>query len=517
MVLFFFLKEKDGIKRLEMTAKKVVSIIVALAVLAGAGYLARQYWLGYLPLGQKKPGAGISVPGKGAQKTKVCYVCPMHTQIIKEKPGECPICGMTLLKKEIPEAGATTGPAGGTMGNMTGMQGMPGMETPGAKAEEAAAGPAELKQITLDPRERMLANVATSEVRRGSMSQDVYTVGKIAVAETSLRKINARYGGRIERLAVNFTGQHVRKGQLIMSIYSPELLATQKEYIIAKQSSARLKNSDFPEIAKGSDSVLDAARTRMRLWGMTDPQIAALDTSGEARPVIDIYSPVSGTVMDIKARQGDYVMEGGELYTVADLSRVWMWAEVYEYEFSKVSMGARAEVTAEAFPGRTFKGVVDFIDPSVNPESRTVRVRVDLPNAGGMLKPEMFVNAKIFSKAKDGLMAPASAILYTGRGDIAWVEEKPGVFTMREVKVGMRSGDYFQVISGLAEGEKVVTQGGFLIDSEAQLRESAGGGMAGMPGMEMGGKEKAAPAKSGVAPQTTPAPKGGNMKGMPGM
>lgn len=468
--------------------KVFIAIIFGLMVLAGSAYATKDLWLPHLPFGQKGPAA------ETASQCKEVYVCPMHTQIIKERPGDCPICGMSLVKKELTE------------GEGGGMEGMP---MPGGTKAEAG-----LNRVTLDPRQRMLANVATTMVVQKSISHDINTVGKIAVNEQNLRKVTARYGGRIELLAVNFTGQPVRKGQLVMSIYSPELLSTQKEYLIAKQSSARLKNSDFPEIAKGSDGVLDAARTRMKLWGVTDVQIKELDETGEARPVIDIYSPVSGTIMDIKMRQGDYVMEGSEVYTIADLSRVWMLADVYEYEFSKVSLGSEVEVTADAFPGRAFRGRIAFIDPSVNPESRTVKVRVDLPNPSGVLKPEMFVNARIFSKAQRGITIPASAVLYTGNRNVAWVEVEPNVFEPRDLKLGLRSGDEYIVLAGLEEGESVVSQGGFLIDSEAQLRASASGAMPGMPGMDMGGTK---------APSTEKAPGAGNgkakddMKGMPGM
>jgi len=469
--------------------KIFVALMIGLAILAGAAYATKGLWMPHMPFGL----AGTAP--KTAQQCKEVYVCPMHTQIIKERPGDCPICGMTLVKKEIKEEGA---------GKSTG--GMEGMPMPGGGAP-AEAG---LNRVTLDPRQRMLANVATTLVMQKSISQDINTVGKIAVNEQNLRKVTARYGGRIELLAVNFTGQPVRKGQLVMSIYSPELLSTQKEYLIAKQSSERLKNSGFPEIAKGSEGVLDAARTRMKLWGVTDAQIDALDKTGEARPVIDIYSPVSGTIMDIKMRQGDYVMEGSEVYTVADLSRIWMLADVYEYEFSKVSLGSEVEVTADAFPGRVFRGKVAFIDPSVNPESRTVKVRVDLPNPSGILKPEMFVNARIFSKPINGLVVPASAVLYTGNRNVAWVEVEPNIFEPRDLKLGLRSGDDYLVLSGLKEGESVVSQGGFLIDSEAQLRASASGAM---PGMDMGkGKAPTAekPADSGSKGKD-------DMKGMPGM
>ncbi|MGA2192772.1 MAG: efflux RND transporter periplasmic adaptor subunit [Nitrospirota bacterium] len=452
-----------------MNRKKWLLVAAVLIVLAAASaYITKGLWLHFMP--PKLGGAGTAAD---KDKCKEVYTCPMHPQIIREKPGDCPICGMTLVKKKLPQDIAPG------MSNMSGMEGMPGMG-PG-KQETVAAS--ELKRISLDPRERTLANVATTKVIQGNISQDVDTVGRIALDETSIRRITARYGGRIERAAIGFPGQYAQKGQEIAAVYSPELISAQKEYLIAKGSQERLKNSGFPEISSGTEGVLDAARTRLRLWDMTEAQIKGLDETGKVKNSVSIYSPVSGTVTDIKVRQGDYVSEGAEMYTVADLSRVWMQAEVYEYEFSKISTGSNVEVTADAYPGKTFHGRVSFIDPSVNPESRTVRVRVELPNPGGKLKPEMFVNARIYSKPVRGVIVPASSVLYTGRHNISWVESEPGVFEMREVQLGLRSGDSYQVLSGLRPGEMVVTQGGFLIDSEAQLRESAGGGMAGMPGM----------------------------------
>jgi len=475
--------------------KILTLIILFAAVFAASAYLSRSFWLHYTPWGTG--GQAVHAVGAASDQCKTIYTCPMHHQIIRDSPGDCPICGMTLVKKEV---GTSAAPAKGM-----GMKNMP--STPGTTPAEKS-----LKTVTLDPRERMLANVATTQAREESISQEVDTVGKIAVDERNIRKISSRYAGRIEKLAVNFTGQYVRKGQEIFSIYSPEMVTTQKEYLIAKATAARLKSSDFQEIASGSEGVLDAARTRMKLWGLTDAQIRKLDVTGQVNNTVSVYSPVSGTVTDMKARQGDYVTEGGEVFTVSDLSRVWMEAEVYEYEFSKVSLGSRVEVTAEAYPGTVFLGTVSFIDPSVNPDSRTVRVRAELPNKNGLLKPEMFVTAKLLSKPVRGVVVPASAVLYTGKGNVAWVEEKPNVFTMRNVTTGLRSGDNFQILAGLKPGERVVTQGGFLIDSEAQLEQSAGGGgggggMANIPGMEQPGKGTAKP-----SPKQPPA-----KQAMPGM
>jgi len=473
------------------TKTVVVSVITVLAVLAGAAYISRPYWTHWLngtaPVAEEA--GGFKVVEKGGVKYKECYVCPMHKQVIKPAPGDCPICGMTLVKKEVPLEGARPAP---------GME-----EITGIKAKAGTEG---LRRISLDPRQRMLANVATTMVMPKEISQDVYTVGRIAYNEQTIQRVTAWFPGRVEKLYINFTGEYVKKGQRIMAIYSPELVSTEKEYLIAKRSAARLGQSEFPEVTSGADGMLDAARTRLKLWGLTDAQIGELDKTGEVRNSVDIYSPVSGTVTEVMARPGNYLAEGAELYKVVDLGSVWMKAEVYEYEFSKVSMGSKVEVTADAYPGKTFTGRVSFIDPSVNPESRTVGVRADFRNPGGMLKPEMFVNARVFSKPIRALTVPASAVLYTGTRDVAWVEVEPGVFEYREVKLGIRSGDDFQVLLGLREHDMVVTQGAFLLDSEAQLREGSGGGMAGMPGMETEKKQARPTAK----------PKGG-MPGMPGM
>ncbi len=472
--------------------KKLIIFVSILAVLAAGAYLGRGLWAG-------RPASGRQAPAN--KKSETIYTCAMHPQIIRHHPGKCPICGMPLVKKVIPAAGKPEA-------------GQP------AGAGQPAPGMGNITSVALDPRERMLANVATSPVREETLSQEMDTVGTIAVDERNIRKISARYAGRIEKLDVNVTGQYVRKGQELFTIYSPEIVATQKEYLVAKASEKRLLSSDFKEVASGTKGVLDAARTRMKLWGMTGAQIARLDKTGRVSDSISVFSPVSGTVTEISARQGDYVSEGAEVFTVSNLSRVWMEADIYEYQLSKARTGSRVEVTTDAWPGRTFTGRISFIEPSVNPQTRTIRVRADLYNPRGLLKPNMFVAAKIFSPPVRGVFVPSSAVLYTGNGNVAWVEESPGVFTMRSVTVGISSGDNFQILAGLKPGEQVVTQGGFLIDSDAQLRASASGGMAtgggamaNMPGMNMSG------AGQGKTPSRppTPAPPAQKKQTMPGM
>ncbi len=476
-------------KGLVMTAKKsviIISVLVALASIAGAGYLTRGSWMPLLPGVQTTEG-GFKVFEKDGVKYKECYVCPMHPQVVKPAPGSCPICGMDLIKKEIPLEEETKAQEAE----------MPtGMKLP---RETAAMGEgrekefSELKSISLDPRERVLANVATSRVGYEDISMEVYTVGRVAVNEDAIEKAAAWFPGRIERMYVSYVGQTVKKGQRIMSVYSPELVSTQKEYLVARSAAARLEKSGFPEITEGTAGVVEAARTRMKLWGVTDSQIERLEKTGVPDGSVDVYSKVSGTVTMITAREGGYMMEGSELFTVADLGTVWVNAEVYEYEFSKVSVGAHVEITADAFPGHRFHGRVSFIDPVVDNQSRTVRVRAVIKNPSGMLKPEMFVNSLITGTSRRALTVPASAVLYTGRREIVWVESGPGEYEPRVVELGSRSGDRFEVMAGLSEGDMAVSQGGFLIDSEAQLRMSAGGGVhAGHAGMDMGGGQEKA-------------------------
>ncbi|MHB8174008.1 MAG: efflux RND transporter periplasmic adaptor subunit, partial [Nitrospirota bacterium] len=245
--------------------KKIIISIAVLVALGAGGYLSRNLWLRYTPWGAK---AGLPAgPASGRQaannNSQTIYTCAMHTQIIRHHPGNCPICGMPLVKKVIPAVGQVGRPASA--------------DTP---PPAAGQGMGNITSVSLDPRERMLANVATSEAREETISQEIDTVGTIAVNEQKIRKISSRYAGRIERQDVNVTGQYVRKGQELFTIYSPEIVATQKEYLIAKASAARLKTSGFPEIASGTEGVLQAARTRMKLWGLTGAQIKRLDKTG---------------------------------------------------------------------------------------------------------------------------------------------------------------------------------------------------------------------------------------------
>jgi Cu(I)/Ag(I) efflux system membrane fusion protein len=403
---------------------------------------------------------------KTAKADKVIYTCPMHPSVIRDRPGACPVCGMNLVKKIVKE---------------------------GSASGEQAGQPVEKKEmegVTLSPTQRLLANVATVPVARRNLSHQIYTVGKIDYNETGLAHVAARIGGRVDKLYVNFTGEEVKKQEPLLEIYSPDLVSAQQEYLLAFNTNDKLKSASLGEAAQNSQSLLTASKERLLLWGITEDQIAELERTKKVKTHMVIYSPMSGTVIEEFVREGMYVREGENLYDIADLKNVWMFADVYESEISGVEIGQEVEVTTQAYPGEVITGRISFIEPTLNPATRTVKIRADFPNPHDILKPEMYVEAKIESgQERNCLTIPASAVINTGHRVVAWVEKEPNVFVPRDVQLGEKLEDYYVVLDGLSEGEMVASQGGFLIDSEAQLRAGMMG-MEGMPGIEHAGPAK---------------------------
>ncbi len=379
------------------------------------------------------------------------YTCPMHPFIVTDRPGACPICGMTLVPQESMSS------SGG-----------------GSDVDGDAIG-----RVAVNPTQRVMANVATEKVAMREFSQDTFAVGKIAWDERKVAKVAARVGGRVEKLHVDFTGTRVTRGQPLLDIYSPELVATQREYLLAREGMERVKESPYADAREMSSGLLAAARRRLALWNVTDRQIEELERTGEPKTVFTVFAPAGGVVTERLVTSGQYVMEGTPLYSIADLGNVWVMAEIYETEMHRVSAGTPSMVTTDAYPGREFRGRVAFVDPFLNPETRTVRVRVDLPNPGGLLKPDMFVNVSFRGRKGRALAVPDTAVLVTGRRAVAWVETAPNAFEPREIRIGHKSDGHYEILSGLSEGETVVTSGGFLLDSESQLKGGTAGSHAG--------------------------------------
>ncbi|HEX9077996.1 MAG TPA: efflux RND transporter periplasmic adaptor subunit [Desulfuromonadaceae bacterium] len=445
----------------------VIPLVVILLGAAAGGYYLWQH---------RQAGKGAQEARQGEQG-KVLYTCPMHPFIIKDKPGSCPICGMTLVKK------IETGTA----------------ETPEQKQEAAMLG-----HVSLSPTQMVMANVATTEAKALPLNREIDAVGIVQYDQSRQAKVTAWVAGRIDRLLVNKVGEYVTRTKPVAEVYSPDLVAAQQEYLLALKSREQFKNSPIQSISQGGEGLVASARQRLKLMGVKDGQIAGLEKAGQPNIRLPIYTPLSGVVIDKIALEGQYVNVGDPLFTIADLSQVWVEVEVYENEFPNIRIGQTVGITSQSYPGRTFRGRVAFIYPFLDPKTRTVKVRVELPNPGLRLKPDMFVNARVLAPLGTSIVVPVSAVMDTGQRQVVWVEAKPGMFEPRDVRVGVRSGDVIQVLSGLKAGEKVASSGGYLIDSEAQLR---GGGHETMPGMKM--EEKKGPQPAAPA---APAPKkGGGM------
>lgn len=397
---------------------------------------------------------GKATPASADQTTgKPVYTCPMHPQVISDQPGQCPICGMDLVLKQ----------AAPVSHNHQGASQSPEMD-------------AGVQAVTLSPRQRVLANVETAPVEQRPLTRTFETTGRIAYDESRLSSLSAWIDGRIDYLAVKTTGASVAKGTLVARIYSPELVATQQEYLTARTSAREMANSPYPELAQGARSLVSGARQRLKLMGITEGQIRQVEATGKPTLSFPILAPTSGVVVERKVQQGQYVKAGDVLFDLADYSRVWVEASAYEQDMGTVQPGTRAEVRVTAMPERVFTGRVSFVQPVLDPETRTGQIRVELANPQGVLKPEMYANVRLVSPigGKDQLTVPTSAVIATGRHHVVYVETAPNQFVPRTVMVGPKAGDRYPVYSGLKPGERVATSGGFLLDASTQLQ---GGGV----------------------------------------
>jgi Cu(I)/Ag(I) efflux system membrane fusion protein len=359
----------------------------------------------------------------------------------------------------------------------------------------------------VSPEKQQLIGVRTALVEKKPLVKTVRTVGVIAYDETKLSQVYSKTEGWIDKLYVNFTGKLVEKGQPLFTIYSPDLLATQQEYLLAIKAKERLSASSIPEVRSGAVSLVDASKRRLALWDISENQIRELEEKGEAQKTLTLYAPHSGFVIKKDAHHGMKIMPDKELYTIADLSTVWVNVDIYESEISFVRPGQRASVTLSYDPGATFNGKVSYIYPSVDEKTRTAKVRLELANPGFKLKPDMYVNVEIKIDSGRHLAVPEEAVLDSGIRKVVFIDKGNGHFEPKEIKLGAKMDGHFQVLSGLNEGERIVTSSAFLLDSESRLSEAMGA-MAGMPGMSMEGMAgmQGTEGMKGMAPATKAGP-----------
>lgn len=402
------------------------------AALIAAGLAAGAAGARFLAPRAPKPGAPAAAP----PAKPVRYQCPMHPQIILDHPGECPICGMTLVAME-----GTPGPAG--------------------SAVEGQAA------ITIDPGRQQLIGLTTARVAEGEVAGTFRTVGRVVPDETRVRRINVKVEGFVERLHVDFLGRPVRRGEALFDLFSPEFVSAQREYLLALRTRQALEPGPYGQ--SGADLV-ESARRRLRLWDVPQEEIERLERTGEARRALTLRSPIAGVVTAKSVVEGARLTPADVPLEITDLGRVWVMADAYENELARMKPGLAAELTLQAYPGRVWRGRIAFVDPVVDPKTRTTKLRLEFPNPGGELRPELFGEVQVKGPSHRGLLVPLDAVLDAGVRKVAFVALGEGRFEPREVLTGATVGEKVEILKGLEAGDEVVTRANFLVDSESRLR-----------------------------------------------
>lgn len=374
------------------------------------------------------------------QTDREMHICPMHPTVVSDKPGSCPICGMDLVVKK-------------------------------ADASSAQSGDVQIDPVTIQN-----IGVKTMVVEKQPLKRTVRAVGRVDYDETRIMDVNSKIAGWVEELYVDYTGQWVKKGQPLLALYSPELVAAQEEYLTALNYVESMRDGSFRYGKQNAEDLLAAARQRLLYWDISVGQIAELEKTQQVGRTMPILAPRSGIVTHKDVLEGVHIGSGQHLYRIADLSVVWIYADVYEYEMPWVSKGQRAEVSLSYLPGEQFEGKVDYIFPFMNEKTRTVQVRMVFDNADGALKPDMYADVVIRPEvAREGIVIPVQAVIHSGTRRVVVMAHGDGKFEPREIQTGVETEDGYEVMNGLNPGERIVTSAQFLIDSESNLKAALAG------------------------------------------
>lgn len=448
-----------------------VTAIVITIVLTAAVMLGGFYFMGFhVPHGSELSQGPVSL---AEDKSVQLWTCGMHPWIITEAPGQCPICGMNL----VPKAAAKDTPTDAgerkivywrapmdplEIHDAPGKSKM-GMDLIPVYEDELVGG----VDVIVDPVTRQNMGIRTAVVEKGLLEHNIRTYGHITYDETRMAQVSPKVDGWIEQLHVNFTGEGVEKGDPLLEIYSPQLLSAQEEYLSLYHS---LKDSRSSQ----TTLLLESSRRRLSYFDVAEEEIHAMEVSGQVKKTVMIRSPFSGVVTLNLAVQGGYVKAGTTLYNIADLSRVWVDAHIYEYELDQVKVGQDAQMSLPYLPGKLYRGKVTFVYPYLQEKTRDVVIRLEFDNSDMELKPQMYGDVRIKTGGTTtGIMVPSESVLRSGERNVAFISRPGGKFTPREVQLGMALDDNkVQVLTGLAPGEIVVTSGQFLLDSESKLQEA---------------------------------------------
>jgi RND family efflux transporter MFP subunit len=406
----------------------LVVLVAAAAFLGGLGY---ERWHG------KHAATAAS-----AERKVLYWVDPMHPWYKSDKPGIAPDCGMKLVPVYA------------------------GDQLPNHAAADA---------VQVSPDKQQLIGVEYGTAEYEAAADTIRAAARVTMDETKIVKVQTRLEGWIGRVFTDFTGKYVKKGDALATVYSPEALATQEEYLLALRAQHTMHDGAMPAMAMGNDNLVAAARKRLELWDISGPQIDQVERTGKPIENLTVYAPASGYVTERNAFPKLHVTPDTVLYTLADLSTVWVVADIFEYEAARVRLGQAATLTLDYLPGRTFYGRVSYILPGVDAASRTLKARIEFANPGGQLKPDMYAQVEISTGGARRLMVPESAVLDAGDRQVVYVDLGNGNLQPRPVRAGEHAAGKVEILDGLRAGERIVTSGNFLLDSESQLKAASGG------------------------------------------
>ncbi len=463
-------------------------VVLALLLIAGAAvFVSKQHFQ--------------HVSGDQSHSGKEVYYCPMHPAVTSSKPGNCPICSMRLVKREddpVPAAGKKNGsPAAGkkmeevcllhncSMGHDGAPCPMMVIAKPGEEVtcpicgthitvveDSAAAAPGGYAVILLSPQKQQLIGVKTSPAVKKRVAKTIRTSGKVMTDETRVVHVHPKVEGWVEQIFARYEGDPVKKGQPLFSFYSPDFVSAQQEYLSALKMVKELPAGAGEEIMAAAQAGLEAGRQRLRWWDVSDEQVKSLEEKGAPSKTLLMSSPIGGIVLKKHVFAGEYMERGADFYHLADLSTVWVDADLYEYDLPLVAVGQEAVITLPNDPSFRRQGKVVYLSPFLKPETRTATARVELANLEGFLRPDMFTTVEIRVDLGEQLAVPEESVFDTGTRRILFVDKGEGIFEPREVLTGAKADGYVVVNSGVKEGEPVVTSGNFLIDSESRLKSA---------------------------------------------
>lgn len=379
---------------------------------------------------------------------------------------------------------------GSTAGSGQDMSNMPGMDMSGGSGDQAASmANMTPGTVMLDAATQQKIGVTYTTVRRAHLDRTIRTVGLLQMNDEKIARVHVKVAGWIENVDLNYVGKLVKKGQPLFTLYSPDLVSTEQEYLIARKGQQYLTKTPYTDVSSEADSLLNATRDRLRLWDVSDAQIHNLEATGKAARVMTLYSPIDGFVMTRNAYEQAYVTPETDLYEIADLSTIWVYVDVFEYEAPYVHVGQTAQMQLSYFPGKSYRGKVTYIYPTLDPKTRTIKVRLEFPNPGYELKPDMYADVQLNVDYGTQTLVPSEAVLNSGTRQVVFIAKGDGYFEPRDIKIGDQFDGQTVVLAGLKPGEKIVASGNFLIDSESRLGAAMQQMSASMPGMDMGKKK----------------------------